>query len=143
VDLRLKHQLRHYSKVDPPPRRVVPIPIQVLCHLTQAAHDDPNATESCKAVGDLVISAYYFLMRPGEYCTTSGKDASHPFHTDKVKLWWGGRQLDLATATDNDLLTATFCMLTFSDQKNANRGEKVGHGTSGDPFFCPVHALAR
>jgi hypothetical protein len=143
VDLRLKHQLRHYSKIDPPPRRVTPIPIQILRHLAQAARDDPNATESRKAVADLVIIAYYFLMRPGEYCTSSGEDASHPFHTDELELWRGPHQLTLATASDNDLLTATFCILTFSDQKNANRGEKVGHGTSGDPLFCPVRAIAR
>jgi hypothetical protein len=104
---------------------------------------DPTANDSRKAIADLVIIAFYFLMRPGEYCHTTGEDASHPFHNDEVELWRGPRKLDLATASDNDLLTATFCILLFSDQKNANRGEKVGHGLSSDPFFCAVRALAR
>lgn len=143
VDLRLRHQLRHYSKSDPPPRRVQPIPVQILRHLVREAYSDPAATESRRAIADLVVIAYYFLMRPGEYCTSTGEDSSHPFHTDELELWVGQRQLDLALASDNDLLTATFCILAFSDQKNANRGEKVGHATSGDPLFCPVRALAR
>jgi hypothetical protein len=142
VNLRLQHQLRHYSKTNPPPWRVTPIPIQILRHLAEASQTGPNATDSRKAVADLVIIAYYFLMRPGEYCTTSGKDALHPFHTGELELWCGPTQLNLTTASDNDLLTATFCILTFSDQKNANRSEKVGHSTSGDPFFCPVRAIA-
>jgi hypothetical protein len=143
VDLRLKHQLRHYSKTDPPPRRVKPIPIQVLRHVVQQGVADPNATNSRQTIMDLIIIAYYFLMRPGEYCTTSGEDASHPFHTDEVEFWRGSTMIDPATATDNALLTATFCILQFTDQKNANRGEKVGHATSGDNMFCPVRALAR
>jgi hypothetical protein len=143
TDLRLKHQLRHYSKTDPPPRRVQPIPIPILKHLSAMVTNDPQATESRKAIRDLVISAYYFLMRPGEYCTSTGEDASHPFHLDEIELWRGARKFDLTTATDHELLTSTFCMLIFSDQKNANRGEKVGHATSGDHIFCPVRALAR
>jgi hypothetical protein len=143
TDLRLKHQLRHYAKSDPAPRRVKPIPIAVLRHLVQTVVSDPVATQSRKAVKDLVILAFYFLMRPGEYCNSTGEDSSHPFHSDELELWLGPRRLDLQTATDLELLTATFCILEFTDQKNANRGEQVGHAASGDYIFCPVRALAR
>jgi hypothetical protein len=50
-----------------PPWHVTPIPIPILCHLINAANTNPNATESRKAVANLIIIAYYFLMRPGEY----------------------------------------------------------------------------
>ncbi len=143
IDIRLHHQLRHYRKADPPPRRVQPIPLLIIKHLVQMVQEDPIATESRKAIRDLVILAFYFLMRPGEYCTSSGEDSSHPFHTDELELWRGASRFDLANATDHELQTATFCMLIFSDQKNSNRGEKVGHATSGDNIFCPVRALAR
>ena len=36
-----------------------------------------------------------------------------------------------------------FVLLTFSDQKNAVRGERIGHSLSGHPLFCPVNALIR
>ena len=51
--------------------------------------------------------------------------------------------MNLATATDAELLTATFASLTFQDQKNGVRGEVVGLGHSGDPFLSPPHILAR
>jgi hypothetical protein len=143
LDLRLKHQLRHYSKTDPPPKRIQPIPIEVLRHLVTLIRADPISTESRKAIMDLVIIAFFFLMRPGEYCNSTGEDSSHPFHTDEIELWRGQRKLDLVSASDHDLLTATFCILKFTDQKNANRGEQVGHATSGDYIFCAVRAIAR
>jgi hypothetical protein len=34
-------------------------------------------------------------------------------------------------------------VITYTDQKNANRGEKVGQGRSGNPLLCPVTSLAR
>jgi hypothetical protein len=117
--------------------------VPVLKHLASLVTQDPNATESRKAIRDLVILGFYFLMRPGEYCTSPGEDASHPFHLDELELWRGPHQFDLVTATDHELYTSTFCMLIFSDQKNSNRGEKVGHACSGDNIFCPVRALAR
>ena len=72
IDLHLKHQLRHYSKSGPPPWCIKPIPILILCHLAQEVYSDPNTTKSCMAVANLVIIAYYFLMQPGKYCTTTG-----------------------------------------------------------------------
>jgi hypothetical protein len=33
--------------------------------------------------------------------------------------------------------------LTFTDQKNGVRGERVGHTRSGDSFACPVLAILR
>jgi hypothetical protein len=143
IDIQLHHQLRHYRKADPAPRRVQPIPLQIIKHLVQMVQLDPIASESRKAIRDLVILTFYFLMQPGKYCTSAGKDSSHPFHTDKIELWRGPSRFDLANATDHELQTATFCMLIFSDQKNSNQGEKVGHATSGDNIFFPVRALVR
>ena len=50
---------------------------------------------------------------------------------------------DTETATDNDLAAATFVILTFTTQKNGVRGEKIGHGATGDPLLCPKEALRR
>jgi hypothetical protein len=74
-------------------------------------------------------------------CNSTGEESSQPFHTDEVELWLGTRKLDLVTSTNHELLTATFCILQFSDQKNANRGEQVRHASSGNYIFCPVRAL--
>jgi hypothetical protein len=55
----------------------------------------------------------------------------------------------LVPATDtslNDFNTEsriTRAALTFNDQKNAVRGEQIGHTATNDPQLCPCKALAR
>ena len=48
---------------------------------------------------------------------------------------------DTENATDNDLAAATFVILTFTTQKNGVRGDKIGHGATGDLLLCPKEAL--
>ena len=50
------------------------------------------------------------------------------------------------TAPLNDAIIASSLShgsLEFADQKNAVRGERVGHKPNSDPFYCPCKALAR
>jgi hypothetical protein len=37
----------------------------------------------------------------------------------------------------------TYVSLTYTDQKNATRGEALGHGVSGDHTLCPIRAAQR
>jgi hypothetical protein len=41
------------------------------------------------------------------------------------------------------VLAGTYVSLTYTDQKNATRGEALGHGCSGDNTLCPVRAAQR
>ena len=36
-----------------------------------------------------------------------------------------------------------YASLTFADQKNATKGETVGHAATNDPVLCPAKALGR
>jgi hypothetical protein len=47
---------------------------------------------------------------------------------------------EVPTAPPAILLSATVVVLIFTDQKNAVRGETVGHSRSVDPHACPVLA---
>jgi hypothetical protein len=40
----------------------------------------------------------------------------------------------------HDMQQGTYVSLTYTDQKNATRGEALGHGLSGDLVLCPVLA---
>ena len=129
-----------YSKVDPPPNRVKPVPVSVLRRIFAIAatlQDDPQ--HQCLA--DMIGLAFFFLLRPGEYAYSPSE--STPFQLRDVQLFRGGTRLNLATASDADILTATFASLTFRDQKNGVRGEVVGLGHSGDPLLSPPRILAR
>jgi hypothetical protein len=140
LDFRLQRQLAGYAKADPPPTRVKPIPLSiVMCCLALA-----RATASVHncAVADMICLAFFFLCRPGEY-TVSSKPDSCPFLLENVQLFIGNLRLDTFACTDQDLDSATFVTLTFTNQKNCVRGEVIGLGLSGSPECCPVHCTVR
>jgi hypothetical protein len=137
VDYRLNRMLRSFTKDDPPPNRVKPVPIQVLRHIAYLAYRsrDPLLT----ATADMIILAFFFLLRPGEY--TANKSDTSPFCLQDVQLFVGPTRLDLRQAADELISQATFATLTFTTQKNGVCNEVIGHARSGDLYLCPVLAL--
>ena len=128
-----------YSKEDPPPNRVKPVPVSVIRRLLTVA-----VASSCvfnTAITDMIVIAFFFLLRPGEYSISTSE--STPFELKDVQIFRGQLRLNLETATPAELLSATFASLTFDKQKNAVRGEVVGHAPSGAIDLCPVRAIAR
>jgi hypothetical protein len=143
LDYRLASLFRAWSKADPSPTRVPPLPLSVLRLATSLARVDPAAVGSL-AVADCVTFAFYFLLRPGEYAGTPRTTRDDLFRLRDVHLWAGDTPLDPLTCSLGDLATVTFLSLTFTTQKNGVRGERVGHSRSGDPILCPVvSVLAR
>ena len=139
IDHRLQRMWRCYAKADPPPDRVKPVPIQVLHHIAAIALASQDNT--LVAIADMITLAFFFLLRPGEY-TDSSSDTK-PFHLQDVQLFVGAQRLNLASAPDIQLRTATFISLTFTEQKNGVRGEVIGLSRSGNPNLCPVNSLVR
>jgi len=131
--------LKSFKKTDPPPNRVKPVPIQVLRHIAARAvtWNDPVQL----ATADMIILAFFFLLRPGEY--TANKSDTEPFRFSNVQLFIGPTRLDLTTAPLEQISQATFATLTFTTQKNGVCNEVIGHACSGDLYLCPVRALIR
>ena len=88
----------------------------------------------------MIIVAYFFLLRPGEY--TGEKSDCNPFLMCNITLSCGRAVFD-HRSDKQDLRSATMVMLLFTTQKNGVKGEVVGQGPSGDPLLCPRDALAR
>jgi hypothetical protein len=65
----------------------------------------------------------------------------HHHWDSTTSIHLGRPPIDPLTASPDSLLSATFVILIFVDQKNAVRGKTVGHGHSGDPQACPVLAI--
>jgi len=93
-------------------------------------------------LADLIILAFFYLLRPGEY-TLSPAPESAPFRLQDVHLFRGAHKLPIATVSEADLLTAAYCGLEFSTQKNCVKGEVIGLGLSQHPDWCPVRATVR
>jgi hypothetical protein len=136
VDPRLLSLFHAWSRLDPPPTRVRPLPLPLLQHTVTLAR--LCATPFSAAVADCLILAFFFLLRPGEYAGTPSRTLDNLFRLADVSLWLGSRQLDLLHAPVADLQAATFATLTFTTQKNGVRGERIGHSRSGHPSLCPV-----
>jgi hypothetical protein len=139
IDFRIQRQLRSYAKADPPPSRVKPIPIQVIHHVLAVAFCAAG-TVGTKAIADMIVIAFFFLLRPGEY---TGTDSNNSFRLADVQLFIGHRRLDVMQAPYEDLLAATSASLTFTTQKSGVRGEVVNHARSGSHLACPVLAIVR
>jgi hypothetical protein len=133
TDFRLCHWLRCYSKEDPPPSRVKPLPLAVLHNVRQMAafHGDVIS----HAVSDLSYMVFFWPLRPGEYCSSS---ESHPFRLCDVLLFIDYDRLTPLTCVLADLNYVTFITLTFTTQKNGVRGEIIGHARSSHLCVCPV-----
>ncbi|EJK56345.1 hypothetical protein THAOC_23791 [Thalassiosira oceanica] len=82
IDYRLSKMISAWKKEDPPPNRVKPIPVQVLrsnAYLARASNHDFN-----KATADMIMIAFFFLLRPGKYTVEGSAEESTPFRlTDK------------------------------------------------------------
>lgn len=137
-DFRLRRQYTSYAKIDPPPNRVKPIPLPILQHAVQLAQASTDA--ATLAIADMIVIAFFFLLRPGEYTVTTDNS---PFRLEDVQLRIGDQRLQWHSATEAQLSCATFATLEFTTQKNAVRGEVIGQGRSGSHTFCPVKSIAR
>jgi len=140
LDFRLSRMFRGYTRQDPPPGRVRPVPIQVVVEIVRTTYHSTVADWGSKAIADMICLGFFYLLRPGEY--TYAKDNT-PFHLKDVTLHIGSVVLDLNTATIPELDAATAASLTFTTQKNGVKGEKITQGRSGDPLVCPVKTLVR
>ena len=136
IDFRLARQLRSYQRTDPPPRRVKPLPTQVL-DKTYATCIRGDATQQC--IADMLWIAFFFLMRPGEYCNSgSAADESHPFRLCDVTFRRDNRVFNAFSTPLAELISANHVALTFTTQKNGIKGEVIGQRASRHPTACPV-----
>jgi hypothetical protein len=140
LDIRLARQLATYAKEDPPPARAKPVPLQVITHAAHLCH--LANTPKSNAIADMLLIAFYFLLRPGEYAHSSSPDAT-PFRLRDVHLLIGTHRLDHFACALPQLEQVTTVALEFDRQKNGVRGELVGLTRSGHPHWCPVAALIR
>ena len=113
-----------------PPNRVKPVPIIVLRKV--AAVSLATNDEETQCVCDMIIVAYFFLLRPGEY--TGAKSDSTPFRMCNITFSCV-RAVFGHKSDEQDLRSATMVMLLFTTQKNVVKGEVVGQGPSGYPLL--------
>jgi hypothetical protein len=141
INFRISRLFTCYKKEDSPPSRVNPVPIIIVMFILSHANSDPTIPEDRRAIADLICIAFYFFLRPGEYTGTTSDDA--PFRLKDVELHFNDLALHTLQAPLSQLAAATTVSLTFTTQKNGNKGEVLTQGLSTYPWACPVRATAR
>lgn len=108
------------------------------------AEETPHAPRPRDYVaGLLIIFAFFFLLRVGEYTKTGSRTTrTVPLRKSDITLWRDGLRLDPESPLDV-LLTADSTTACLENQKNGYRGCVLHHHASGEPRFCPVKASAR
>lgn len=142
---RLRTLFKAWTDDDPAPTRVWPVNITILRALTAILQTHPNRPQS-DAITDLATIGFYFLCRPGEYALSPATERgrSKPFRLQDTTFSSPTIQrAPAAECSSNDVQGGTYVSLTYTDQKNATRGEALGHGRSGDNTLCPVRAAQR
>ena len=142
---RLRTLYKAWADDDPAPTRVWPVNITILRALAALLRTHPNRSRS-EAITDLATIGFYFLCRPGEYALSPATDRgrSKPFRLrDTTFSNPAIQRAPAAECSSHDVQRGTYVSLTYTDQKNATRGEALGHGRSGDDALCPVRAAQR
>jgi hypothetical protein len=88
----------------------------------------------------MIILAFFFLLRPGEY--TGSTASSTPFRLEDSQLFFAGNRLVYSSCSTAEFDLSDFATLEFTTQKNGVKGEVVGLGCTGE-YFSPVKALQR
>ena len=87
LDILLQFQFRCYTKQDPPPILVNPIPLQFLCYIASVAAASYNPV--LQAEFRMIITAYLFSFHPSKY--TGSKSKGTPFHIEYIAFSCGHR----------------------------------------------------
>ena len=146
---RLAQIMDGWKKDDPPLIKKLPVEADVPELLSSIGHM-PLANALDKAVGDLTLIAFYYLLRVGEYTVKQSRNHSKQtvqFRMKDITFFRKNvlgqlRQLS-RLSSDADILSADSATLTLENQKNGWKGVCVHQESNGDPLHCPVRALGR
>jgi hypothetical protein len=143
--------LEGYLKADPPTRKMLPVEADVPELLVKMGYGK-DGTIQTQAIGDLLLIAFYYLLPIGEY-TVKGRQHNSKqnkqtvqFKLEDVKFFKKNKLGTLVCLPDNApaalILTADSATLKLDNQKNGWKGVCVHQEANGEPFNCPVRALA-
>ena len=112
--------------------------------LIRCAVQQLQSTVFDRAVADLIIVGFFYLLRPGEHCYNKENDT--PFRLQDVSFTIPNHaptNVNACQSTADLRGSASLVHLNFTNQKNGRKDEAVTHGVTPDPMLSPLHAVAR
>jgi hypothetical protein len=109
-----------------------------------------GASATAKAVGDLTLIEFYYLLWVGEYTVKGSRNDTKQtvqFKLEDVTFFkrnaHGQLRQVARNAPDHVVATTDGATLKLDNQKNGHKGVCINHEANGDPVLCPVRALGR
>ena len=136
-----------YKNEDPAPRPQLALPISVFQDIMQ--HEGASADARHRAAADLVVIAFFFLLRVGEYTPPARNRRTRTTQIRRKDMqFWKMQPNGLACrlshmATLDTLLQADAVTITLDNQKNGQRDATLHHDSLPTNPLCPVQAAAR
>ena len=144
----LSLMLEGFQREDPPSEKKLAVGVDIPEECCRQGFR--SKTAKGLAIGDLIIIAFYFLLRIGEYTVKATKNHTKQtvqfrmmdvsfFKRDKNK-----RLCLLRTdASDEEIMSADGATLRLSNQKNGHKGACIHQEHNKHKLFSPVRALGR
>jgi hypothetical protein len=140
---RVEQTLNGWRKTDDPVEKKLPVEVDVPELLVRLAMM-VGVLEMAKATADLILIAFYYLLRVGEYthkAASNNTKQTVEFRAEDVTFFkrFEGRLKQLPReAPDEDIMSADSSTLKIDNQKNGWHGVCINHEHNGDEIFSPV-----
>jgi hypothetical protein len=145
--LPLERLIEGYRRDDPPstPQLAVPLSVANACFEAATTASDPKT----KATGHLILIAFYYLLRVGEYTKPRfvnrnnvrvSASRTKQFQYSNIGFF-KNNEIVPRTSPLSLLLSCDSATMKISNQKNGRMGETIHQNATGTAL-CPVKALA-
>jgi len=144
-NLQIERAVEGWRREDPLAIPQLAVPVTVPLQMAEAAYR--NGSAFLKAIADLELIGFFYLLRVGEYTRPREWQKSQCYSDQTIKVKDVGffkdgvilpRRIPLPI-----LVTADQCTLKITNQKNGRMGETISHETVQDAIHGPVTAVAR
>jgi hypothetical protein len=144
LHLAIPRLLSTYRNANPATESHIALPVEVIADVMK--HEGVLDSPGVRAAADLILVAFYYLLRVGKYTKPTGKCVTRTtqFRLQDVTFWKDTGDGNLFRlpfdAVDADILAASAATLTLDNQKNAVRDSTLHHEAVPGPLD-PVHSL--
>ena len=145
--LPIKLMFEGFAKEDPASEKKLAVGVDVPEHCCRRGARAKTA--KARAIGDLILIAFYFLLRIGEYtmkATRNNSKQTVQFRMKDVQFFKkeeGILKPLPPKANDDEILTADSVTLRLSNQKNGHKNACIHQHHNGRKICSPVRAVGR
>jgi hypothetical protein len=138
-----------WCKEDPQTTKQLPVEADIPELLADKGRNG-SATELERAIGDLSLINFYYLLRIGEYTVKGNRNRTKQmiqFKYEDITFFKKNSSEQLQCLPQNALAhliaTANGATIKLDNQKNGWKGVCIYQEANGDNYLCPVKALGR